>query len=786
MSRLPPRPLAFALLLGLVAVSARPSVADPPPAPLAPPAAPAPECLTIDRVFGGKPIHGALPGWSWRPGHAELVRIARREKEEVVLALDPVTGVERTLLDLRALEALVGEEGRGEGGIGRGGAPRLAWAPDGNGVAVLSEGERIWAELGSERRLRLTHGGPPRSDVQVAPDGASVLFAAPDHVGPDLALTDLWTVSTTGGKPPQALPLLLRATGAGAGDVLVGALDWLYPEELGLEHAAWWSPDSRRVAFLRLDERGVPRHRVADSLDLAGAGETMWYPRPGERNPAASVGVVDLGGDAWRPARERLDLGTPAPEYVVRVAWTPDSARVLVVTLDRSQRHLTLRSCDPVTGTGTTLLEERDAAWIDPPPAPRFAGPRHLLWKSAQAGWVLQRLNDDATATLGGSVRLTPEGFLAGDLLRVVLGPQPLPEGGAPADVLVEGGFPGSRRPTVWRFAAGRPGAPWLSDVEGSVGATLDDGGTLALVRRSTALVPPVLEVRRVADGALVRTLGDARTAAYDALALPEVEDGATPTDGGSILWRLWKPRALEPGKRYPVIVTVYGGPGSRTIEDEFGRGPYWPALLVERGFLVLQADGRGTGGQGGAFERRVQGRLGVHELEDQVLAVKALAERPYVDASRVGMFGWSFGGTMVVNALLRAPDTFRAGVAVAPVTDWRLYDTIYTERYMGLPSENKDGYEATSAIAAARGLRGSLLLLHGLADDNVHPQNTLRLVEALLAEKKTGFDWCLYANRAHGLGGAGCDVFGRVLGWFERGLAPAVPAGRAPPGPSK
>jgi dipeptidyl-peptidase-4 len=753
--------------LGLRA-GTRATHADPPPAP------PAQTSLTLERVFEGRPIHGALPDWSWRPGHAELVRELRGGGRDDVVALDPATGVERVLLDLKALNALAPEEGAGEEGVGRGGPEQLVWKADGNALCVLVNGERVWVDLRSGARKRLTKGGRKRSDVQVSPDGRHVLYARAEGPVPQGHLRGaidvyespsigLWIVPTDGSKEPQ--PFVLGGPPDAA--ILEGKLDWLYPEELGLDHAAWWSPDSNYVAYLTLDEREVPRHAVADSLDLVGRSEPMWYPRAGEKNPKASVYVMDV--KQHMASDHRLDLGEPAPEYVVRVAWAPDAARVLVVTLDRAQRNLRLRSCDPTTGKGTTLFEEHDDAWIEPPPAPRFVGRHSFLWKRPDGSWVLHRLAPaDPGLLVGTGVPLS------GDLLcdRLVSPACDLLVGAGCDSVLVSAlAAPGARRQVVWRVRGGSVPVPWLADAEDTSHAQADDTGTYALVRRSTTLRPPVLEVRRVADGALVRTLGDAKNAAYDALKLPEVEEGAIPTDGGSILWRLWKPRALEPGRKYPLVVTVYGGPGSRTMEDEFDRGPYFPALLVQMGFLVLQADGRGTGGQGPAFERKVQGRLGIHELDDVVTAVQAMAQRPYVDGARVGIFGWSFGGTMVVNAMTRAAGTFRAGVAVAPVTDWRLYDTIYTERYMGLPSDNLVGYKTTSAVENAQGFRGGLLLLHGLADDNVHPQNTLRLVEALLAAQKTGFDWRLYANRGHGLGGATRDVFGRVLEWFERTL---------------
>jgi dipeptidyl-peptidase 4 len=758
----------LALLLVISCAAARHRSRAEPPAP-PPPAATLDPALSIERVFGGAPIHAALPDWSWRPGHPELVRVVATKEREELVALSPENGNQRALLDLKSLEALVPERGPGEEGIGRGGPARLVWTPDGKAVCVLVKGERVWVDLATNARRRLTKGGPKRSDVQVSPDGKHLLYASKNPLysssdgDRDGGQRGLWAVATQTPSEPR-----LMTTGGDVGhDVLEGALDWLYPEELGLDHAAWWSPDSQWIAHLVLDETDVPRHRVLDLVGVPDQSDSMWYPRAGEKNPEAGVRVVPVAGPAagmcW------LDLGDPAPEYVVRVAWTPDSARVLVVTLDRAQRTLRLRSCNPGVGTGTTLFEEHDDAWIDPPPAPRFVDARTFLWRSAKGRWLRYRLSKDGDAVLEEPSAFTPEGFVCGDLLCRKVGYATGEVAGV--EILMEGAIAGTRRDGIWRVVPGGVPAGWLAPSDGSLGASLDDSGSFALVRRSTVLRPPVLEVRRVADGALVRTLGDANTPAYEALDLPEIEEGAIPSDGGSILWRLWKPRALAPGRRYPVVVTVYGGPGSRTVEDRFGSGPYFPALLVQRGFLVLQVDGRGTGGQGPDFERKVVGRLGMLELVDQARAVKALAARPYVDGGRVGIFGWSYGGTMVVNALTRAPDVFRAGVAVAPVTDWRLYDTIYTERYMGLPATNEAGYDTTSAVKNVAAFRGGLLLMHGLADDNVHPQNTLRLVEALLAAKKEGFDWRLYPNRGHGIGGASRDVFGRVLEWFERTL---------------
>ncbi len=750
----------FLLVVPILGLALGPALRaeDPPKAPAQDPR------LTLERVFGGPPVTAPLPDWSWRPGHCQLVRVASREKRDLLLAHDPTSGAETTLLDLTTLESLVpGAAGAGERGLGRGGPARLLWTEDGRALGALVKGERVWVEVAGGARRRLTEGGAKRSDVQVAPGGAHISYEAENH---------LWVVPTAGGPPA----IVLRCDDP---DVLRGTLDWLYPEELGIEHASWWSPDGTQLVVLELDEREVPRYPVPDSLDAAAPSEPMRYPYAGQKNPKAALLVVGLQGGAER-APVRLDLGTPAPEYVARVAWLPDAARIVVVTLDRAQRTLTVRSCDPATGAGTTLYTQQDAAWIDPPPTPRFLSPREMLCRRNSSGaeiWTRTFLDAAGTAVLGGIQDLTPVEIVAHDLMLARDTTSPSSDGAQLAEILVEGSTSGSRRRGLWGRGACRL-ADVLAEGNDSVDVTLDATSAWALVRRSTTPSPTVLELRRVADGALVRTLGDTRTPAYDALDLPVVEEGETDLgEGTRALWRLFKPREIAADARVPMILSVYGGPGSRTVEDRFGGGATWTALLVQRGFAVLQVDGRGTGGQGPQYERLLRGRLGDVDWAGlpQVIADVARA-RPWIDAGRVGIWGWSYGGSMACDALTRRPDVFRCGVAVAPVTDWRLYDTIYTERYMGLPDQEKAAYDATSSVeraktAAFKGCPCRLLLLHGLADDNVHPVNTLRLVEALLAAEKTDFSWHLYANRGHGLGGATRDVHRRALEWFERHL---------------
>ncbi|MFV1959681.1 MAG: alpha/beta hydrolase family protein, partial [Planctomycetota bacterium] len=258
----------------------------------------------------------------------------------------------------------------------------------------------------------------------------------------------------------------------------------------------------------------------------------------------------------------------------------------------------------------------------------------------------------------------------------------------------------------------------------------------------------------------------------FGRLRLPVFETGLLETGDGPIPWRLWKAAASPSADPLPLLVRVYGGPGSRLVEDRWDGGVLFDALLVARGWQVLEADGRGTRGFGARRVRAVRGRLGLGEVEDQARVVRHLARRPDVDGRRVGILGWSFGGTLACLALTRHGDVFRAGVAIAPVTDWRLYDTIYTERYLGLPQVDPAAYRATAATTHAGGLDGWLLLVHGTADENVHVENTERLAAALEAAGKPSFEVMRVPGRRHGLGGARRKVFRRVLAFLDEHLA--------------
>jgi dipeptidyl-peptidase-4 len=767
------RSLAAACLLAWTAGGAaglRPARADDPPA-SAPP-------LSVETIFAAKDQGGVrytkplLDGAAWRPGHSEWTvweddppqdetkkPAPKPPPDRVLVAVDAVSGTKKRLLARSEFrEWLEGKNLPPEvpmDGIGRAAPPSLLWSDDGDLAYLAWRGDLYLADLRTGKRARLTSTKSTISDVRLAPSGHRLCFAR-DH--------DLWALDVAEDGTSKEL----RLTTGGSDSKRNAGLDWLYPEELDAKTGAWWSPDSSRVAFLALDETKVPRHAIVDSL--ARPGSVTWepYPTPGDANPVPRVGVVGLDGrgPVW------LDLGPVRDVYVPWVAWHPDGKRVFVAILDRSQTKFELRLCDAEGNGSTTFLREEDSRWVDVPPPPRFltakdAPPRDaFVWTSRRDGWwrhwYVPLDAEPQGAIPKDGLAMTPEGRDAGPVLAI----------DQKHGLLYYEQTDAERHQAVVMQAhlAGVETTALTRD-DASHHASFSDDALLFIDRFSRATVAPKAALRR-ADGTSVRDLGDSDTPELRALGLRPPEFLKIPgADGKDLPAMLWKPADFDPSRRYPVVIHTYGGPGARVVNDSWGGGGgLFTALLLREGFLVFLLDNRGSGGRGKDFEAQVHRRLGTLELEDQVRGAKWLQSQPFVAPDRIGIWGWSYGGYMTCLAMTRAPDVFRAGVAVAPVTDWRLYDTIYTERYMDLPSENEAGYRDSAPVRFAKDLKGALLLCHGLCDDNVHVQNSLRLQEEFLTAKRP-FDLMLYPSRAHGIEGesAHVDLFRRILEHFRR-----------------
>ncbi len=772
-------PVRSLLRRSIVVLAVALAAAAPPPRPAraedSGPAA-APAALSLERIYGGPGRGGEsftgplLDGAGWRPGRDEWTLWKPRGKDdrELVAVKAPGDNEDRLLavsefdpwLKAKDLPPEVGMRG-----IGRSGPSALLWAPDGDAAFLALRGDVYFADLRSGKRARLTQTTSPISDVRVAPNGRRVSFCR-DH--------DLWAVdvATAGAKGAKEV----RLTTGGTETLRNGDLDWVYPEELDCRTAAWWSPDSTRVAFLQLDESKVSRFPIGDATPRAGAVRWMQYPKAGDPNPVPKVGVVGLDGKppVW------LDLGPSTDVYVPWAAWHPDGKRVFVAVLDRSQTKFELRLCDADGRAAKAFLHEEDRRWVDVPPPPRFLEKRPaFLWRSRRDGWWRHWLVPlDAPEKARA---LTPAGAEAGRVLAVDESAGAVFYAAPGEDLL---------RDAVWRASIhdgkgdgksdgkgdgkGATAAPVrVTDDAASHDASFSETGRFFHDTESTAVVPPRVTLRR-ADGKAIRVLADSATPTLAALRLRPPEFVRVPGAGGQDLpAMLWKPRDFDASKRYPAIVHTYGGPGARLVNDEWGgQGTLLSALLCQEGFLVFTLDNRGSGGRGKDFEAQVHRRLGALEVEDQVRGAAWLGSRPFVDPARIGIWGWSYGGYMTALAMTKAPAAFRAGVAVAPVTHWSLYDTIYTERYMDLPAENEAGYRDSAPLTFAKDLKGALLVCHGLCDDNVHVQNTLQFVDALMAAHRP-FDVMLYPHRAHGIegGSAHADLFARLLAHFRRFL---------------
>jgi dipeptidyl-peptidase-4 len=560
-----------------------------------------------------------------------------------------------------------------------------------------------------------------------------------------------------------------QLTRDGSRTTINGTFDWVYEEELGLRDGWRWSPDGRWIAYWQLDARGVRDFALIDNTDsLYSFVNPVQYPKAGETNSAGRVGVVSaLGG----VTRWMAVPGDPRQNYIARMEWAPAvgaatpagaggsgaaaataaSAELVIEHLNRLQNTVTVLFANARTGAVRTLFTERDSAWVDVVDDLTFVnGGRDIVWLSERSGWNHVYLVSRETG------ELRPLTWGQWD----VLGFQGVDEAGGHVYYTASPDDPTQRHLYRARLdGAGTPQRVSPVATRGSHRYDISPDYRFAIHTHSTSDTPPVTDLVDLQAGHVVlRTLVDnaqlrARVAALrrSPREFFQVDIG----DGVRLNAYMVKPPDFDATRRYPVFFTVYGGPGSQTVTDGWGgNGALWHTLLTQRGYVVMSVDNRGTGGRGSAFKKIVYGQMGVIETRDQAAAARAIWRMyPWVDSTRVGIWGWSYGGFMALNTILQFPDVYRTAIAVAPVTHWKFYDTIYTERYNGLPQDNAAGYDRGSPLTFAGNLRGNLLIVHGTGDDNVHYQNTEAMVNALVAANRP-FQLMTYPNRNHGISG--------------------------------
>ena len=716
-----------------------------------------PRDLTVERIYGGPSLSGqVLRDTRWSPDGKWLSYLTGNGERTEIWVVDAATGERRVLVDAAHMrDVLLPPASRGQQtGLGRLTPSQYRWAPDSQALLFIGAQQLAWYDLKSQtsRHLLPAPAAPAASaetdstldDAKISPDGRWVSFIR-NH--------DLWVTSVATGQVRQL-------TRGGTDELLNGELDWVYPEELDIQTAHWWSPDSARIAFLQLDQSAVGKYPLVDELAYEGKLIEERYPIAGSPNPIARVGVVAVGGGAVR----WMDTGADKSVLLARVDWLPDSRRLAIQRLTRVQNRLDLLFADAASGRAQTVLTEMDQSWINIADDLRFfAHGQRFLWSSERSGFRHLYLYDLSGKQLAQVTR--------GDWQ--VEGIEEVDEAGGQVYFTSTEAGPIERHLYRVSLAGGDPVR--LTRDRGNHGVTFSPDARHFLDTYSTAMTPPRQDLYQ-ADGSRVTALAENKVAELDAFRLQPVEFFTVPgADGTPLHASLIKPRGFDPSRKYPVLVYLYGGPHVQLVRDVWqGANFLWNQMMAQKGFLIFTVDNRGTAGRGHAFESAIFRRFGEVELADQLAGVTWLKRQPYVDGTRAGIWGWSYGGYMTCLAMLRAGDTFKAGFAGAPVTDWRYYDTIYTERYMGLPQDNPNGYRDSSPVNFADGLRGKLLVAHASGDDNVHFGNTLGLADKLVDAQKYA-EFLIYAGRGHGITDppARIHIFNRVTQFFLEHLAP-------------
>lgn len=617
----------------------------------------------------------------------------------------------------------------------------MQWSDDGKSLLYTSGGDIFLIDAATGKWEQLTKTAGPELDAKLSPDGKSVAFRR----GWDLYAIDVATKKET------------RLTSGGTELLRNGALDWVYPEELDLPTAFWWSPDSKSIAYLQFDLSQEPVVPHEDILRIRALYEPERYPQAGENNANIHLGVVAATGGRTR----WYDVGDTRDAYLIaRAGWMPNSRGLYVLRFNRVQNHDELFAVDVESGERTTIFQESDPHWINLHGDVRFlADGRHFLWTSERDGYrhIYLYSND------GKQVSQLTKG--AWEVTSIDGVDQ------AAGRVYYTSSEPTHLERHLYSVGLNGAGKHALTPAAGTHSISMAPNGAYFLDTYSSLTSPPrtVLYSGEGKELAVYREADRTQIDQYDILPTEIVQFKGP--DGTLLYGRLIKPAGFQQGKRYPVVVTVYGGPGVGLPVHNAWSGVTIDQVLAHKGYIVWQCENRGGMGRGHAFETAIYHKLGITELSDQVAGVKHLVDMGIADPKRIGIHGWSYGGFMTTNALVNAPEVFRAGFAGAPVVSWMNYDSIYTERYMGLPSENADGYKQTALPPKAANLKGRLMLVHNFEDDNVLFQNSLQMTNALqLAGKQ--FDYMLYPQKSHGVTGPAARQMNQMmLDFFDRNL---------------
>lgn len=523
--------------------------------------------------------------------------------------------------------------------------------------------------------------------------------------------------------------------------IINGITDWVYEEEFAFVRAFDWSKDGNRIAYIRFDETEVPEF----SMDIYGkelyqTQQVFKYPKAGEANAKVSLHIYNL----TTGTTSDVDISQYNSYYIPRIEWTKDNNILSAQLTNRKQNMVDLVFIDATTNSSRLVLQEKDKAYVDITDNLTFLNDNSFIWTSEKSGWNhIYHYSKDGkliNQITNGDWEVTNYYGFDQNTGRI----------------FYQSTENGSINRDVYSILRSGKNKVRLSDKTGTNSASFSADFSVFINTFHNTETPYTFTLHESKKGKKLRDIKDnsGLSKKLEGYTISPKEFSTISINGNDLNMYTIKPKNFDPNKKYPLFMYQYSGPGSQNVANRWnGTNDYWHQMLAQEGYIVVCVDGRGTGLKGRDFKKVTQLELGKYEVEDQIAAAEKLGSLPYIDEDRIGIWGWSYGGFMSSNALFQGADTFSMAIAVAPVSSWRFYDTVYTERYMTTPQENPSGYDANSPISHVDKLKGDFLLVHGSADDNVHAQNTMRLVEALVQANKD-FDWAVYPDKNHGIYG--------------------------------
>ncbi|MEO0059607.1 MAG: Xaa-Pro dipeptidyl-peptidase precursor [Bacteroidota bacterium] len=560
-----------------------------------------------------------------------------------------------------------------------------------------------------------------------SPDGKSIAFAKGNNLFVYNIATKVTAVVTTDGRKNS---------------IINGVTDWVYEEEFGHVRAFEWSADGKKLAFVKFDETEVSEFSMTMfGKDLYPTLNTFKYPKAGEKNAIVSLYLYNVENKSSKT----IDLSGYKDFYIPRMKWTTDANVLSVQILNRHQDNLDLLFVDGNSGKSSIVLNENDRAYVDVHENITFLKDNSFVWTSEKDGfnhiYVFDKTGKLKNQVTAGNWDVTS--FYGIDQKNNKIFYQSVENGSINRD--------------IYSIGVDGKNKMRLTQSTGTSSATFSPNFDYFINKFTNSDTPALFSLNESKTGKQVKEiLNNAELASkLEKYNLSKKEFMVLKTIGGQNLnaWMI-KPKNFDAAKKYPVFMFQYSGPGSQQVNNDWtDTNDYWFMMLAQQGYIVACVDGRGTGFKGAAFKKCTQKQLGKFEVEDQIDAAKTLGEMAFVDKTRIGIWGWSYGGFMASNCILKGADVFKMAIAVAPVTNWRFYDSIYTERYMTTPQENASGYDENSPINHVAKLKGNFLLIHGSGDDNVHVQNSMQMMEALIQANKQ-FDSQIYPDNNHGIYG--------------------------------